>query len=170
MGGNSKTVMLATVSPNAAHIEATLSTLRYSCLVKMLIRKPLLEIKRNLFKQASKIVNAPRICETPKACSNNPSLAETAVATSHVEDSPSRIKELEITVRHLNDLLAEVENKKDSEWKEKIAQAELKRIEAEQALCNHGLSSYIDPQQPYLVNINRVLYKFLYKKCVPPCS
>uniref|UniRef100_A0A0P6DD56 Kinesin protein KIF14 n=1 Tax=Daphnia magna TaxID=35525 RepID=A0A0P6DD56_9CRUS len=136
LGGNSKTVMLATVSPNAAHIEATLSTLRYSCL-------------------ASKIVNAPRICETPKACSNNPSLAETAVATSHVEDSPSRIKELEITVRHLNDLLAEVENKKDSEWKEKIAQAELKRIEAEQALCNHGLSSYIDPQQPYLVNINR---------------
>ncbi|XP_057381549.1 kinesin-like protein KIF14 isoform X2 [Daphnia carinata] len=136
LGGNSKTVMLATVSPNVAHIEATLSTLRYSCL-------------------ASKIVNAPTICETPKACSNKPSLAETVGATSHVENSPARIKELESTVRHLSDLLAEVENKKDSEWKEKMAQAELKRIEAEQALSNHGLSSYIDPQQPYLININR---------------
>lgn len=33
LGGDSKTVMLATVSPCAAHLEETLSTLRYACQV-----------------------------------------------------------------------------------------------------------------------------------------
>ena len=33
LGGDSKTVMLATVSPCVAHIEETLSTLRYACQV-----------------------------------------------------------------------------------------------------------------------------------------
>ena len=48
MGGNSKTAMLATVSPSLRHVEETLSTLRYA-------------------RQASNIVNQVRVNEDPKA-------------------------------------------------------------------------------------------------------
>lgn len=34
LGGDSKTVMLATVSPCGGHVEETLSTLRYACQVR----------------------------------------------------------------------------------------------------------------------------------------
>ena len=48
VGGNSKTAMLATVSPSLRHVEETLSTLRYA-------------------RQASNIVNQVRVNEDPKA-------------------------------------------------------------------------------------------------------
>jgi hypothetical protein len=49
LGGNTKTVMIANVSPCAADYEETLSTLRYA-------------------KRAKSIQNQPRINEDPKAC------------------------------------------------------------------------------------------------------
>ena len=48
LGGNSKTAMIATVSPSAQYYEETLSTLRYA-------------------QQARSIVNVVRINEDPKA-------------------------------------------------------------------------------------------------------
>lgn len=73
-----------------------------------------------------------------------------------MDQSPSRVRELENEARYLKTLLTEVESKKDSAWKEKVAQAELRRAEAEEALANLGLSTVSDPQQPYLVNVNQV--------------
>lgn len=46
LGGNSRTAMLATISPCAQFVEETLSTLRYAC-------------------QARNIVNTVRINESP---------------------------------------------------------------------------------------------------------
>ncbi|KAJ3081859.1 Kinesin protein 1B, partial [Quaeritorhiza haematococci] len=48
LGGNSKTIMLATISPASTHIEETLSTLRYAA-------------------RAKKIVNVAKVNEDPKA-------------------------------------------------------------------------------------------------------
>ena len=48
LGGNSKTAMIATISPSHHHVEETLSTLRYA-------------------NQARTIVNLARVNEDPKA-------------------------------------------------------------------------------------------------------
>lgn len=48
VGGNSKTAMLATISPSGRHSEETLSTLRYA-------------------RQARNIINKVRVNEDPKA-------------------------------------------------------------------------------------------------------
>jgi hypothetical protein len=61
----------------------------------------------------------------------------------------------------LKTLLTEVECRKDAAWKEKVAQAELRRAEAEEALSKYGLSTVPDPTQPYLVNVNRAFIFFL---------
>lgn len=39
MGGNSKTIMIATVSPSAANYEESLSTLRYADRAKQIVNK-----------------------------------------------------------------------------------------------------------------------------------
>lgn len=78
------------------------------------------------------------------------------MTTHNVDHSPSRVRELENEARYLKTLLTEVEYKKDAVWKEKVAQAELRRAEAEEALANLGLSSVPHSQQPYLVNVNQV--------------
>ena len=113
-------------------------------------------------KQAGKIVNTARICEDSKPCLNNLPSAEPVVATADIDGSPSRIRELESEARHLKALLTEVECKKEVDWREKVAQAELRRAEAEEALSNYGLCSLTDPEQPYLVNVNRVRTSILH--------
>ena len=52
--------------------------------------------------------------------------------------------------------------KKEVDWREKVTQAELRRAEAEEALSNYGLCSVTDPEQPYLVNVNRVRISILH--------
>ena len=81
--------------------------------------------------------------------------------SDNIDHSPSRVRELEGESRYLKTLLKEVEGRKDTAWKEKVAQAELRRAEAEEALANYGLSRVLDPQQPYLVNVNRVHTSYL---------
>lgn len=49
LGGNAKTVMIATISPAASNYEESLSTLRYA-------------------ERAKRIQNRPRVNEDPKVC------------------------------------------------------------------------------------------------------
>ncbi|RWS13853.1 kinesin-like protein KIF14 [Dinothrombium tinctorium] len=57
LGSNSRTFMLATISPNMCHVEETVSTLRYAC-------------------QSRKIVNIVRVNEDPKAIKIRQLMAE----------------------------------------------------------------------------------------------
>ncbi|XP_057378906.1 kinesin-like protein KIF14 [Daphnia carinata] len=152
LGGDSKTVMLATVSPCTSHVEETLSTLRYAC-------------------QARKIVNTARIGEDPnsvhirnlrhqiKLMENRLNEAnarsDMAVADGNIDESSSRVQQLESEIRCLKSRLTEVENQKDVSWQEKVTQAELRRREAEEALAKCGVSTVQDPKQPCLVNVNQ---------------
>ncbi len=76
-----------------------------------------------------------------------------------MDQSPSRVRQLESDVRRLKILLTEVECKYDATWKEKVA--EFRRAEAEEALANLSLSTMSDPQRPFLVNINHKLTSHL---------
>ena len=77
LGGDSKTVMLATVSPCAGHVEETLATLRYACQVSEHVANRRVKarqiIKRKIRsstytnQQARTIVNTARISEDPNA-------------------------------------------------------------------------------------------------------
>lgn len=76
LGGDSKTVMLATVSPCAAHVEETLATLRYACQVSDHLESHPHQVQKVIQRgtrsstnqqQARTIINTARICEDPNA-------------------------------------------------------------------------------------------------------
>lgn len=72
LGGDSKTVMLATVSPCAAHVEETLATLRYACQVSDHFENHSHQLPKVIRfsinqQQARTIINTARICEDPNA-------------------------------------------------------------------------------------------------------
>lgn len=87
---------------------------------------------------------------------NLPLTPEQTVAGSHFQESSTRVLELETEIQSLKTRLGEIENLKDVSWQERVTQAEKRRTEAEIALANSGLSSITDPQQPCLVNVNKV--------------
>ena len=163
LGGDSKTVMLATVSPSDDHLEETLSTLRYAC-------------------QARTIVNTARISEDPnvrlirdlrqqiEALKHNQAgvgahraglrvSVEAVVSGSHSstisDTSTQRITELEDEIAALRQRLDSVNQRMDESWRDKVVEAERRRRDAEEILGNYGLSADVDPQQPCLVNVNQ---------------
>lgn len=150
LGGDSKTVMLATISPYAAHVEETLSTLRYAC-------------------QARSIINTARISEDPNGrlirhlreqikLLEKRTQQDTDVRVSVetvVSSSDERVGQLEQEIHSLKERLVEAVRLQDESWQDKVAQAEHKRQLAEQMLFNYGLSTHKDPNQPCLVNVNQ---------------
>lgn len=47
LGGNSKTIMLATISPASLHMDETLSTLRYACQARSIVNRVKVNQDRN---------------------------------------------------------------------------------------------------------------------------
>ena len=155
LGGDSKTVMLATVSPCAGHVEETLSTLRYACQARTIVNTarisedPNIRLIRNLRQQIEMLQQ--RSQETDVRVS-----VEAVVSGGCSNgDSNQRVNDLETEIRKLRERLAEVQHQKETSWKEKVADAERKRHEAEEILSKYGLSSEIDPNEPCLVNVNQ---------------
>lgn len=81
---------------------------------------------------------------------------DTAIADGHSSESSSRVQQLETEIQCLKSRLAGVESQKDVSWQQKVAQAESRRAEAEEALANCGVSTIKDPKEPCLVNVNQV--------------
>ncbi|CAE1165968.1 KIF13 [Acanthosepion pharaonis] len=137
LGGNSKTVMVATVSPAADNYEETLSTLRYADRAKRIINHavvnedPNARIIRELREEVVMLRNQLSEAQSMKA----PDLKE------RLEESEKLIKEMTKT------------------WEEKLAETEKIHQERHKALENMGISVQtsgikVEQSRYYLVNLN----------------
>lgn len=192
LGGDSKTVMLATISPCAGHVEETLATLRYACQVSQhlesrCVRVPkIISREKRAYKkqQARTIINTARICEDPNArlvrllreqiksleeqlqkrgLRETDELKASDLNQITGDRATQRVEQLENELCCLRSRLAEVFRQNDASWHDKLADAEIKRARAEEILANYGLSDTKNPQQPCLINVNQVRILF----CVP---
>ncbi|XP_069039263.1 kinesin-like protein KIF14 isoform X3 [Lepisosteus oculatus] len=142
LGGNSKTAMIAALSPAALSVEETLSTLRYAT-------------------QARKIINVARVNEDTGARIIRELKAEIEKLRAagqcrqglDVLNYEASLQE----ILALKEKLLEQERefkKAQEEWKEKIALAEQSKIKEAQELKKSGVSFKADHRLPYLVNLN----------------
>ena len=142
LGGNSKTAMLATISPANVHLEETLSTLRYA-------------------KQARSIMNTARVNEDPKARIIRELRAEIEKLRDNgmcvndsnddlIENSLAEIKALKEKLS-MKDVEMEAIAKT---WQEKLKQSEQRKLEESQLLERSGIAFKLDEKLPNLVNLN----------------
>ncbi|XP_028664983.2 kinesin-like protein KIF14 isoform X2 [Erpetoichthys calabaricus] len=142
LGGNSKTAMIATVSPAAVSLEETLSTLRYA-------------------KQARKIVNVAKINEDPSSRIIRDLKAEIEKLRAMQQNfqgidalkCEADLQEIFILKQKLLEQEQEM-NRVEAEWKEKLALAELRKMEEAKELQKAGISLKVDNRLPNLVNLN----------------
>ncbi|KAJ7332407.1 hypothetical protein JRQ81_014587 [Phrynocephalus forsythii] len=142
LGGNSKTAMIATISPAASNIEETLSTLRYA-------------------KQACFIVNVAKVNEdiNAKLIQGKPGrhfklkLAQKNAQNHDPEKQKHYVQEitsLRMKLYHQEREMAEMQRA----WKEKLEQAEKKKFEETMELQKAGITFKVDNSLPNLVNLN----------------
>lgn len=142
LGGNSKTVMLATISPSADNYEETLSTLRYA-------------------DRAKRIVNHAVINEDPNARIINDLRREVDLLREMLKQATgSPVGDIQRV--DINEKLTESENlmKQISQtWEEKLMKTERIQNERQQALEKMGISVQasgikVEKNKYYLVNLN----------------
>ncbi|NWX83880.1 KIF14 protein, partial [Nothoprocta pentlandii] len=142
LGGNSRTAMIATVSPAASSIEETLSTLRYA-------------------KQACSIVNIARVNEDVNAKLIRELKAEIeklkAAQKSAQNTDPEKyrrylqeITSLRVKLHQQERDMAEMQRA----WREKLEQAEKRKLEETKELQKAGIAFKMDNRLPNLVNLN----------------
>lgn len=143
--------MLATISPCAAHIEETLSTLRYACQARTIINvarineDPSARLIRSLREQIKMLEQRIRENETRTPVGHDPG------------SNTARVHALESEISKLKKCLDDLQTAKTTSWQTKINEAEYKCIEAEETLAEYGVTCTKDPKQPCLVNVNQVV-------------
>lgn len=142
LGGNSRTVMLATISPASDNYEETLSTLRYA-------------------DRAKRIVNHAVVNEDPNARLINDLRREVEALREMLKQATSSAAG-DVQRVDIHDKLTESENlmKQISQpWEEKLMQTERIQNERQQALEKMGISVQasgimVEKNKYYLVNLN----------------
>ncbi|XP_063424570.1 kinesin-like protein KIF14 isoform X2 [Mytilus trossulus] len=139
IGGNSKTAMLATISPTNYHKEETLSTLRYA-------------------KIASSIVNTARVNEDPTTKLIKELRAE--IDRLKISDRWNRDEQQSATQTEIDELREkcvakekEIEEMKQS-WELKLQQSEERKAQENKNLEKSGITCKVDNKMPNLVNLN----------------
>ncbi|XP_053840980.1 kinesin-like protein KIF14 [Vidua macroura] len=142
LGGNSQTTMIATVSPAASSTEETLSTLRYA-------------------KQACSIINIAKVNEDVnvklirelKAEIEKLRAAQKSAVNTDREKYRRYLQEitsLRIELHQQERNMAEMQRA----WKEKLEQAEKRKLEDIKELQKAGIAFKMDNHLPNLVNLN----------------
>eukprot|EP00795_Rhopilema_esculentum_P010786 gene10786-19584_t len=139
LGGNSRTAMIATISPASIHISETLSTLRYA-------------------RQARNIVNQARVNEDKNAKTIRELLRE----IERLKDSKTDAKEdiMEPTTEEVEILKSklveanEILSRTAREWESKLQLSELRWKEETERIKQSGLVSHVSNSSPSLVNLN----------------
>ncbi|XP_072504375.1 kinesin-like protein KIF14 isoform X3 [Notamacropus eugenii] len=142
LGGNSKTAMIATISPADSNIEETLSTLRYA-------------------KQAGLIINIAKVNEDVNAKLIRELKAEieklkaTQRNTRNID--PERYRRCQQEITSLRMKLHQQEKEiaeMQRAWREKLEQAEKRKLQETKELQKAGITFKMDNRLPNLVNLN----------------
>ncbi|XP_037351641.1 kinesin-like protein KIF14 isoform X2 [Talpa occidentalis] len=142
LGGNSKTAMIATISPAASNIEETLSTLRYA-------------------NQARMIVNIAKVNEDMNAKLIRELKAEIeklkAAQRSNRNIDPERYRLCRQEITSLRMKLHQQERdmaEMQRMWKDKLEQAEKRKLQETKELQKAGITFQMDNHLPNFVNLN----------------
>ncbi|XP_052055961.1 kinesin-like protein KIF14 [Apodemus sylvaticus] len=142
LGGNSKTAMIATISPAANNIEETLSTLRYATQARLIVNVA----KVNEDMNAKLIRELKAEIEKLKAVQRN---------SQNIDPERYRLCRQEITslrmkLHQQERDMAEIHRV----WKEKFEQAEKRKLQETKELQKAGVTFQMDNHLPNLVNLN----------------
>ncbi|XP_068175733.1 kinesin-like protein KIF14 [Antennarius striatus] len=142
LGGNSKTAMIATLSPAGSNIEESLSTLRYA-------------------QKARTIINVAKVNEDASAKLIRELKAEVeklrAAQMSSQGAEPQRVRLFQQEISALKTKLSQQEREMaaaNRAWKEKLEQAEIRKREETKELKKAGVTFKVDNRLPNLVNLN----------------
>ncbi|XP_033937920.1 kinesin-like protein KIF14 [Pseudochaenichthys georgianus] len=142
IGGNSKTAMIATISPAGSNVEETLSTLRYA-------------------QQARTIINVAKVNEDTSAKLIRDLKAEVeklrAAQASSLGIQPERVRLFQQEIVGLRSRLCQQEREMveaNRAWREKLEQAEIRKREETKELQKAGATFKVDNRLPNLVNLN----------------
>ncbi|XP_076880358.1 kinesin-like protein KIF14 isoform X2 [Brachyhypopomus gauderio] len=142
LGGNSKTAMIATLSPAASNVEESLSTLRYA-------------------QQARLIINVAKVNEDTNAKLIRELKAEVeklrAAQMSSQGLDPENMRQFQQEITALKAQLSRQEREMAEvhrAWKEKLEQAETRKREETRELQRVGITFKVDNRLPNLVNLN----------------
>ncbi|XP_055000727.1 kinesin-like protein KIF14 [Sorex araneus] len=142
LGGNSKTAMIATISPAASNIEETLSTLRYASQARMIINVA----KVNEDVNAKLIRELKAEIEKLKSAQRN---------SRNIDPERYRLCRQEITSLRMR--LHQQERdmvQLQRMWKEKFEKAEQRKLQETKELQKAGITFQMDNRMPNLVNLN----------------
>ncbi|XP_006792143.1 kinesin-like protein KIF14 [Neolamprologus brichardi] len=142
LGGNSKTAMIATLSPAGSNVEESLSTLRYA-------------------QQARTIINVAKVNEDTNAKLIRDLKAEVeklrAAQMSSQGVEPERVRLFQQEISTLRNKLCQQEREMieaNRAWREKLEQAEIRKREETKELQKAGVTFKVDNRLPNLVNLN----------------
>ncbi|XP_065344579.1 kinesin-like protein KIF13A isoform X4 [Cloeon dipterum] len=149
LGGNSKTVMVATISPAADNFEETLSTLRYADRAKRIVNHAVVNEDPNarIIRELRAEVEALK--EMLKhATVSNISLPIGSQVVDNREDLHAKLSESEKLMKEISQT-----------WEEKLVKTERLQHERQQALEQMGISVQasgimVEKNKYYLVNLN----------------
>ncbi|XP_066503711.1 kinesin-like protein KIF14 [Hoplias malabaricus] len=142
LGGNSKTAMIATLSPAASNVDESLSTLRYA-------------------QQARLIINVAKVNEDTNAKLIRELKAEVeklrAAQMSSQGIDPEKMRLFQQEIAALKTQLSQQEREMAEvhrTWKEKLDQAERRKRDETKELQRVGITFKVDNRLPNLVNLN----------------
>ncbi|KAM4860717.1 kinesin-like protein KIF14 [Thomomys bottae] len=142
LGGNSKTAMIATVSPASSNLEETLSTLRYASQARLIVNIA----KVNEDVNARLIRELKAEIEKLKAAQRN---------NRNIDPERYRLCQQEITSLRMKLHQQEREMAEMQRvWKEKFEQAEKRKLQETKELQKAGITFQMDNHLPNLVNLN----------------
>ncbi|MCI4383744.1 hypothetical protein PGIGA_G00030120 [Pangasianodon gigas] len=142
LGGNSKTAMIATLSPASSNVDESLSTLRYA-------------------QQARLIINIAKVNEDTNAKLIRELKAEVeklrAAQMSSQGIDPEKMRQFQQEIFTLKTQLSQQEREMAEvhrTWKEKLEHAERRKREETKELQRVGITFKVDNRLPNLVNLN----------------
>ncbi|XP_025248395.1 kinesin-like protein KIF14 isoform X2 [Theropithecus gelada] len=142
LGGNSKTAMIATISPAASNIEETLSTLRYANQARLIVN--IAKVNEDMNAKLIRELKA-EIAKLKAAQRNNWNIDPERYRLCRQEITSLRMK-----LHQQERDMAEMQRV----WKEKFEQAEKRKLQETKELQKAGITFQMDNHLPNLVNLN----------------
>ncbi|XP_021572800.1 kinesin-like protein KIF14 isoform X2 [Carlito syrichta] len=142
LGGNSKTAMIATISPAASNIEETLSTLRYANQARLIVN--IAKVNEDMNAKLIRELKA-EIEKLKTAQKNNRNIDPERYRLYQQEIASLRMK-----LHQRERDMAEMQRM----WKEKFEQAEKRKLQETKELQKAGITFQMDNHLPNLVNLS----------------